>query len=98
MRDEAAPHVRREVALPEGEPAGLGVLATALEPALREVAGEDAACVSLALEFARAPEPGARLQVSAWVERATRTLVFAAAEGSVDGERAVAASAVFSRG
>ena len=93
----AASRVRREARLPDGA-CGPAALLTALEPALLAAAGPDVACVSLSLEIAEAPGPGASLQVEAWVERATRTLVFAQAEASAGGRLAGAASAVFSRG
>ena len=98
MEGEAASRVRREVRLPAGEACGLGALATAMEPALLAAAGPKTTCVSVSLEFARTPQAGAVVQVEAWVERATRTLVFAAAEAHADGERAGSASAIFSRG
>ena len=97
MDDEGAVRVRREVRIPAGEPCGMGVLAAALEPALLEAVGPGASCVSVSLEFATSAEPGTLLTVEAWVERATRTLVFAAAEARNDGQATGSASAVFSR-
>ncbi len=97
MEGEGAPRVRRTAALPEGASWGPAALAAALEPALLEAAGPGATCVSVSLEFAARPAPGAVAQVEAWVERATRTLVFAAAQARVDGAPVGAASAIFSR-
>ncbi len=97
MDGEGAPRVRREVRLSADDPCGIGVLATAMEPALLEAAGPDVSCVSISLEFAKTPDPGAVLYVEAWVERITRTLVFAAAEARADGQATGAASAIFSR-
>lgn len=97
MHSEGAPRIRREARLPEGgSPSGIGAAAAALEPALLEAAGPGAACVSVSLEFG-APARGGSLAVEAWVERATRTLVFAAAEARADGAVVAAASAVFRR-
>ena len=97
MEDEGFPRVRREVRMTEGELCGMGVLAAAMEPALLEVAGPGASCVSVSLEFASTPEPGTVLKIEAWVERATRTLVFAAAEARSDGHATGTASAIFKR-
>ena len=98
MKGEGALRIRREVRVPEGEPCGMGVLVTAMEPALLEAAGPGATCVSVSLEFAKPPQMGTVLTVEAWVERATRTLVFAAAEARSDGHASGVASAIFSRG
>lgn len=95
--DAGAPRVRREVVMPADGPCGLGAIATAFEPVLLEAAGPGASCVSVSLELAQTPPAGARLTVEAWVERATRTLVFAAAEAHADGVRAASTSAIFSR-
>ena len=97
MDGEGAPHVFREARLPADDPCGIGALATALEPALLEAAGPNVSCVSISLEFARTPERGALVHVEAWVERATRTLVFVAAEAKADGQATGTASAIFSR-
>ncbi len=97
MDGDDAPRVRREVRLPPDDPCGMGALATAMEPTLLEAAGPGVTCVSVSLEFAKSPEPGALLQVEAWVERSTRTLVFAAAEARADGHAVGSASAIFSR-
>ncbi len=95
--DAEAPRVRREFMMSADGACGLGAIATAFEPVLLEAAGPGASCVSVSLELARTPAAGATLAVEAWVERATRTLVFAAAEAHVDGERAASGSAIFSR-
>ena len=69
--------------------------AALLEDALREIAGPGAAPASLVIDYGPAAGPcGAK----AWVERATRSLVFAQAEArSADGALVAAASAVFRR-
>ena len=92
----APPRIRREARLSAEAVFGPAALAAILEPALVEAAGAGAVCVSVSLEFAGRPAPGSALQIDAWVERATRTLVFAAAEARAEGELAGAASAVFS--
>ena len=97
MDGEGAPRVYREARLSTDDPCGIGALAMAVEPALLEAAGPDVSCVSISLEFARTPERGALLHVEAWVERATRTLVFVAAEAKADGQSTGSASAIFSR-
>jgi hypothetical protein len=71
--------------------------AALLEDALREIAGPGAAPASLIIDYGPA---GGRVaqprDTKAWVERATRTLVFAQAEArSADGALVAAASAVF---
>ncbi|MBU6408259.1 MAG: hypothetical protein KGS44_14195 [Alphaproteobacteria bacterium] len=50
--------------------------------ALDEAAGPEAALVSLSCDAAGAPKPAARLQALARVTRATKTLLFLAAEVS----------------
>ena len=97
MAGEAPVRIRREVQLASAQACGIGALATAMEPALLEVAGPGATCVSVSLEFAKTPEPGTVLMVEAWIERATRTLVFVAAEARADGHATGAASAIFNR-
>lgn len=98
MEGEGAPRIRREARLAAGAGCGLGALGAVLEPALKEAAGSEAACVSVSLEFATPPPEAAAVVVEAWVERATRTLMFVAAEVRVDSHPAVTASAIFSRG
>lgn len=72
-------------------------LAGALEEALLEAAadGRDIAPVSLTLDYGPGGDP-AEVTVSACVDRATRSLVFAHGEALLpDGRRAASASAVF---
>jgi len=75
-------------------------VARLLEPALAEVAGEGAVAVSLTLDYADAGAPGEAVVTEAWVERATRSLVFAHARLArrIDGALLAQASAVFRRG
>ena len=97
MDGEGSLRIHREVKVPGHELCGMAVLAAAMEPALLEAAGPDATCVSVSLEFAKSPHAGAVMKVEAWVERSTRTLVFAAAEAHTDGHATGTASAIFSR-
>ena len=70
-------------------------LAALLESALRDIAGDGAQPVSMALDYGSAAEP---LTPRAWVERATRSLMFVQAEAlDAEGRLAGAASAVFRR-
>lgn len=72
-------------------------LSAQLETALREVAGDAAALTSLTIDFAAGGGEGA-LEPKAWVERATRSLVFAQGElRRPNGTLAASASAVFRR-
>lgn len=72
-------------------------LSSLLESALRDVAGEGAALTSMTIDFAPRGEAEA-LQRKAWVERATRSLVFAQGElRRPNGTLAASASAVFRR-
>lgn len=78
--------------------AGMTVSTTALlEDALRRIAGPDALPASMSIDYGAparetAPAPDAR----AWIERSTRSLVFAQAElRAADGELVATASAVF---
>ena len=97
MDAAAPPRVAREARLPGGS-CGIGAIATALEPALEAAAGHGASCVSVSLELAASPAVDSPATVEAWVERATRTLAFVAAEVTThDGVRVASASAVFSR-
>lgn len=69
-------------------------LTVQLEDALRDAAGADAAPVSITVDYAGAGAVSAR----GWIERATRSLVFAQAEArTADGALAGAASGVFRR-
>lgn len=77
---------------------GAAGFARLLQPLLIQAAGEGASAVSLLLDLAADPGDGA-LALTAWVERATRTLVFATAEArSADGGLAATCTAVFRRG
>ena len=72
-------------------------LSQSLEAALSAVAGEGRAVepVSLTIDYG-APANGAEPQVSARIDRATRSLVFASGEAVLpDGRTAANASAVF---
>ncbi|MGR4862676.1 hypothetical protein [Caulobacter sp. LARHSG274] len=71
--------------------------AALLEDALRQIAGPGAAAASLIVDYGPAEALAAQdCGVKAWVERATRSLVFAQAEArSADGALVAAASAVF---
>jgi hypothetical protein len=71
-------------------------LTTQLEEALRQAAGADAAPVSVTIDYAGQGQAGESAR--GWVERATRSLVFAQAEArAADGSLAGTASAVFRR-
>lgn len=76
-------------------------LTVQLEEALRQAAGADAAPVSVTIDYAGqdgAGQGGAGLSARGWIERATRSLVFAQAEArAADGTLAGAASGVFRR-
>lgn len=76
-------------------------LTVQLEEALRQAAGADAAPVSVTIDYAGqdgAGLGGAGLSARGWIERATRSLVFAQAEArAADGTLAGAASGVFRR-
>lgn len=72
-------------------------LAAQMEAALRDVAGTDARPSSLTIDYGPDGED-AGLAVRAWVERSTRSLVFAQGEARRrNGTLAAAASAVFRR-
>ncbi|PLR27811.1 hypothetical protein SGCZBJ_05515 [Caulobacter zeae] len=73
-----------------------------LEDALRQAAGADAAPVSLTIDYAKtgvgAGTGAGAVSARGWIERATRSLVFAQAEArTADGILAGAASGVFRR-
>ena len=74
--------------------------ASLLETALCEIAGRDALPTSITIDYgapAQDDAPGAPA-ARAWVERSTRSLVFAQAEvRAADGALVAAASAVFRR-
>jgi acyl-coenzyme A thioesterase PaaI-like protein len=72
-------------------------IAAQLEDALKEIAGADAQPTSMTVDYGAAVVAGA-LARKAWVERSTRSLVFAQAElRTEDGNLVAAASAVFRR-
>lgn len=72
-------------------------IAAQLEDALREIAGADAQPTSMTVDYGAVVAGGA-LAGKAWIERSTRSLVFAQAElRTEDGNLAAAASAVFRR-
>lgn len=76
-------------------------LAAQLETVLRQVAGEGTALASLTVDYGPSPdvaEGDGGLASKAWIERATRSLVFAQGElRRTDGGLAASASAVFRR-
>lgn len=72
-------------------------LSARLESALRDVAGDGSVLTSMTIDFASGAGEGA-LEQKAWVERATRSLVFAQGElRRPNGSLAASASAVFRR-
>jgi hypothetical protein len=72
-------------------------LSAQLESVLRKAAGEGTALASMTVDYGPEGEI-AGLAPKAWVERATRSLVFAQAElRHADGALAASASAVFRR-
>ena len=72
-------------------------LAAQLETVLRKAAGDGTALASMAVDYA-GEAGGGVLEPKAWVERATRSLVFAQGElRRPDGALAASASAVFRR-
>lgn len=87
--------IRRDVQLP----AAAGAVASLLEPALAEAAGADAVPVSLTLDYGAPAKAGDALSVEAWIDRATRTLVFAHGRltDASGGGLVATASAVFRR-
>lgn len=69
--------------------------AALLEDALRQIAGPGAEPTSMTVDYGAAAQP---LVAKAWIERSTRSLVFAQAEARTpDGAMVAAASAVFRR-
>jgi acyl-coenzyme A thioesterase PaaI-like protein len=72
-------------------------LSAQLESVLRKAAGDGTALASMTIDYAGEAESQA-LSSKAWVERATRRLVFAQGElRRADGALAASASAVFRR-
>jgi acyl-coenzyme A thioesterase PaaI-like protein len=94
MTETLAP-LRREARL-AAAPAAASVL---LEPVMGEAAGPGAALVSLSLDFGATPPADAPVVVEAWVERATRTLIFVHGRivASAESALVVTASAVYRR-
>jgi acyl-coenzyme A thioesterase PaaI-like protein len=69
--------------------------AALLENALREIAGSDAEPTSMTVDYGVAGQP---TTAKAWIERSTRSLIFAQAEARTEqGTMVAAASAVFRR-
>ena len=69
--------------------------AALLEDALRQIAGPDAEPTSMTVDYGASAEASTS---KAWIERSTRSLVFAQAEARAeDGNLVAAASAVFRR-
>ncbi len=97
MNDPSAPQTARAS---RGAGEGWARVAAALAPHLADAAGADASPVSVALELGAASvSPDEPLACRAWVERATRTLVFLGAEArAADGGLVASATAVFRRG
>lgn len=72
-------------------------LASQLESVLRQAAGEGTALASMTVDYGPSSDE-AGLEPKAWIERATRSLVFAQGElRRADGGLAASASAVFRR-
>ena len=93
MSEAPAPQ-RREATVPDG-PAAVALL---LQPLLAEVVGADGRSVSLTLDYGAPIAAGEAVTLEAWVDRATRTLVFAHAQLlTASGEVAASGSAVFRR-
>ncbi len=79
-------------------PGGPAPAATLLEPLLASAAGMGAEPVSLTLDYGRAVAAGAPVVAEAWIDRATRTLVFAHARLlAANGDLVASGSAVFRR-
>lgn len=76
-------------------------IAAQLEDVLREIAGPDAQPTSMTIDYGEAVAPevsSAGLKGKAWIERSTRSLIFAQGElRTGDGNLVAAASAVFRR-
>lgn len=73
-------------------------LSAQLESALRKAAGDGVALTSLTVDFASGEAAMGALESRGWVERSTRSLVFAQGElRCPNGALAASASAVFRR-
>ena len=95
MSEVSPPILAQTLVVPEG----VAAAAALIQPALAQAAGDGAQPVSLNLDYGVALIPGQTVRIEAWIERATRTIVFA--QGRIlgaDGALAVQASAVFRRG
>jgi acyl-coenzyme A thioesterase PaaI-like protein len=89
---EAPNILRRDATVPQG----VAAVAMLLQPVLADAVGADAQSVSLTLDYGAPLRAGATSE--AWVDRATRTLVFAHARIlSGTGGLAASGSAVFRR-
>jgi hypothetical protein len=91
----AAPNIlRREATVPQAAAA----VAMLLQPVLAEAVGAEALPVSLTLDYGVDLDAGEAVSLEAWVDRATRTLVFAHARIlNRSGGLAASGSAVFRR-
>lgn len=79
-------------------PGGPAAAACLLEPLLAGAAGVGAEPVSLTLDYGRAIAAGDPVVAEAWIDRATRTLVFAHARLITEnGDLVASGSAVFRR-
>lgn len=86
--------LRRDAAMPQGQAA----VAMLLQPILAQAAGEGAEPVSLTVDYGAPVAFGEPVKVEAWIDRATRTLVFAHARVlAASGAVAASGSAVFRR-
>ncbi|MES2722246.1 MAG: hotdog domain-containing protein [Pseudomonadota bacterium] len=86
--------LRQDAAFPGGPAAA----ASLLEPLLAGAAGVGAEPVSLTLDYGRVPSAGDPVTAEAWIDRATRTLVFAHGRlTTANGDLVASGSAVFRR-
>ena len=86
--------LRQDATVPAGEAAG----AVLLQPLLAQAVGPGSLPVSLTLDFSVALIAGQAVSVEAWVDRATRSLIFA--HGRVlarSGDLIASGSAIFRR-
>lgn len=92
---DAASLLTRAAVVPDG-PAPLSVL---MDPLMAEAAGAGAEPVSISIDYGPAAQAGTPVSLEAWVDRATRTIVFARGRVlTADGGVAAQISAVFRRG
>ncbi|MDB5445604.1 MAG: hypothetical protein JWQ97_921 [Phenylobacterium sp.] len=70
----AAAEILRREGVPPDAPGGPAAL---LEPLFLELGGAGAGLVSLTIDYGAASATGGALSAEAWIDRATRTLVFA---------------------